>query len=231
MSAMGLYCLLEEHPEYTIVLDDIGSLFDQRSALQILLAALGGKPGFPRPITYTIKEKSQSFEFNGTIIAISNVRFRREPLTDAVVSRIPVLEHNPSDEQIAAFMRSQAQKGYEDLTPKECLAVVEYVIAASRQNDYPLDLRLMERGWQDYRFAKHGNALRSWQELFMSSMKTISYEPPSQVRSKQDELQLVRENVKRLMQYYPDDVAKQIKESGLTRSTFYVRRNEVLQGL
>jgi hypothetical protein len=115
MSAMGLYCLLEEHPEYTIVLDDIGSLFDQRFALQILLAALGGKPGFPRPITYTIKEKSQSFEFNGTVIAISNVRFRRDPLTDAVVSRIPDLEHNPSDEQIAAFMRSQAQKGYEDL--------------------------------------------------------------------------------------------------------------------
>jgi hypothetical protein len=65
----------------------------------------------------------------------------------------------------------------------------------------------------------------------MSSVKTVYHEPPSQVRSKQDELQLVRENVKRLMQYYPDDVAKQIKESGLTRSTFYVRRNEVLQGL
>jgi hypothetical protein len=111
------------------------------------------------------------------------------------------------------------------------VSVVEYVIAASRQNDYPLDLRLMERGWQDYRFAKHGNALRSWQELFMSSVKTTYHEPPSQVRSKQDELQLVRENVKRLMQYYPDDVAKQINESGLTRSTYYVRRKEVLQGL
>jgi hypothetical protein len=233
MSAMGLYALLEEHPEHTILLDDIGSLFDQRPALQILLAALGGKPGGPRPITYTIKEKSErkSFDFTGGIIAISNVCLRRDPLADAVASRIPVFEHNPSDEQIAAFMRSRAQKGYEDLTPTECLDVVEYVIEASRRNDYQLDLRWMERGWQDYRFAKHSDALRSWQELISSSMKTIFHEPPPHVRSKQDELQLVRENLKRLMQMYPSDTAKQIEESGLTRSTFYQRRREIKQGL
>lgn len=156
MSSMGLYSLLEEHPEHTILLDDIGSLFDQRPALQIFLAALGGSPGGPRPITYTIKEKSErkSFDFHGSIIAISNVCLRRDPLADAVASRIPVLEHNPNDEQIAAFMRCRSQKGYEDLTPVECREVVEYVIAESRQNDYQLDLRWMERGWQDYRFAK-----------------------------------------------------------------------------
>ena len=30
MSAMGLWCLLEEHPEHTVVLDDISTLFEQR---------------------------------------------------------------------------------------------------------------------------------------------------------------------------------------------------------
>ena len=39
MSPMGLYCLLEEHPEHTVVLDDISSLFNQPQALQILMAA------------------------------------------------------------------------------------------------------------------------------------------------------------------------------------------------
>lgn len=231
MSAMGLYSLLEEHSEYTIVVDDIGSLFDQRAALQILLAALGGRPGCPRPVTYTIKEKSErkSFDFGGSIIAISNVRLRRDPLTDAVVSRIPVLEHNPTDVQIAAFMRQQAQKGYEDLTPAECREVVEFVVQASRQNDYPLDLRWMERGWQDFRLAKHGKALRSWQELITSSMKTIFHETPPQVTSKQDEIQLQREHVKRLMLRYPDDARRQMEESGLKRSTFYQRRREVRQ--
>src|SRR3954466_6280890 len=45
MSPMGLYCLLEEHPEHVVVLDDIHTLFGQDAALQILMAALGGRPG------------------------------------------------------------------------------------------------------------------------------------------------------------------------------------------
>jgi len=178
MSAMGLYALLEEHQEHAIVLDDIGSLFDQLPALQILLAALGGRPGRPRPVTYTIKEKNErkSFDFSGSIIAISNVTLRRDPLADAVASRIPTLEHNPTDDQIAAFMRHQSLSGFEDLDWKECLQVVEYVIESSRANDYPLDLRWMERGWQDFRLVKHGKALRTWRELVTSSMKVISHQ-------------------------------------------------------
>jgi hypothetical protein len=34
MSPMGLYCLLEEHPEHTVVLDDIHTLFGQDAALR-----------------------------------------------------------------------------------------------------------------------------------------------------------------------------------------------------
>jgi hypothetical protein len=201
--------------------------------LQILLAALGGSPGQPRPVTYTIKEKSErkSFDFTGSIIAISNVRLRRDPLADAVVSRIPVLEHNPTDDQIAAFMRQQALAGYADLTVAECREVVEYVIGASRQNDYPLDLRWMERGWQDFRLVKHGKALRSWRELITSSMRTVFQAPPAQGLSKQEEVQLERENIKRLMHRFPDDVRRQMEESGMKRSTFYQRRREVLQAV
>src|SRR3954453_17949182 len=55
MSPMGLYCLLEEHPEHTVVLDDISTLFNQPQSLQILMAALGGKPGRPRTVTYVTK--------------------------------------------------------------------------------------------------------------------------------------------------------------------------------
>lgn len=91
MSPMGLWTLLEEHPEHTVVLDDISTLFNEVSALQILMAALGGKPGQPRTITYTTKDKHErkSFEFHGGIVAISNVALRRDPLADAVASSRP----------------------------------------------------------------------------------------------------------------------------------------------
>ena len=111
--------------------------------MQILLAALDGDPGKPRLVRYKSKDRDEAINFTGSIIAISNVRLRRDPVTDALVSRISVLDHNPTDDQIVAFMRQQALKGYEDLTPTECCEVVEFVVQASRQNDYQLDMRWM----------------------------------------------------------------------------------------
>lgn len=138
MSPLGLYAFLEEHPEHTCVIDDIPALLDQRQSLQILMAALGGEPGKPRPVTYTTKSKSdrKSFEFAGGIIAISNLPLRRDPLADAVASRVAVLEHEPSDEMIAAFMRREALKGYEDMSPTACMEVVEFVIKEAQASDY-----------------------------------------------------------------------------------------------
>ncbi|NLF70799.1 MAG: hypothetical protein GX575_17350 [Candidatus Anammoximicrobium sp.] len=88
MSAAGLWAFLEEHPEHTCVLDDIPALFEQKQALQILMAAMGGEIGQPRPVTYTIKDKHErkSFLFKGGIIAISNLPLRRDPLADAVAN-------------------------------------------------------------------------------------------------------------------------------------------------
>jgi len=176
MSGPGLFAFLEEHPEHTCVLDDIPALFDQRQALQIIMAAMGGEPGKPRTMTYTIKSKHErkSFEFSGGIIAISNLPLRRDPLADAVASRAVLLEHEPSDEMLAAFMRAQALRGFEDMTAIECVEVVEFVIAEARASDYRLDLRCMMKAWQDFRQHKHGEALRPWQELVTTSMKRIS---------------------------------------------------------
>ena len=173
MSAMGLWCLLQEHPEHTVVLDDISTLFEQTGALQIIMAALGGSPGKPRTVTYVTKDERKQFEFSGGIIAVSNVPLNRDPLADAVASRVVLLEHEPSDEMLGAFMRDRASHGFEDMTPDECLAVVEFVITETRACDYRLDLRYMKKAWQDYRLDKHGFALRPWTELVRSSLKRV----------------------------------------------------------
>lgn len=56
------------------------------------------------------------FEFSGGIIAISNLPLSRDPVADAVASRVRPLEHEPTDEMIAAFMREQALNGFSDMT-------------------------------------------------------------------------------------------------------------------
>jgi hypothetical protein len=156
MSAAGLYEILREHPEHTVVIDDVPSVVADKQALQILMAAMGGEPGKARPITYTTKDTRRVFDFHGGVIAISNIPLRRDPLADAVQSRVPLLEHEPSDAMLAAFMRHRAASGFEDLSACECRVVVEFVIAESAACDYRLDLRSMTKGWQDFRIAKHG---------------------------------------------------------------------------
>lgn len=228
MSPLGLYLFLEEHPDHTCVIDDIPALMDQRQSLQIIMAALGGEPGQPRPVTYTTKNKNEhnkSFYFAGGLIAISNVPLRRDPLADAVASRIVVLEHEPSDEMIAAFMRAQAFNGYEDMSPQECLNVVEFVIAKARASDYRVDLRAMKKAYQDYRFAKHGKAISSWQELVVTSLKQMFRDAPV-ASSKHDEIDSQIEHIRRLMARHPGDTERQMMESGLGRSTFYARRRQ-----
>jgi hypothetical protein len=55
MSAAGLFELLRAHPEHTVVLDDVPNIVAEKASLQILMAALGGEPGRPRPVSYTTK--------------------------------------------------------------------------------------------------------------------------------------------------------------------------------
>lgn len=230
MSPMGLYCLLEEHPEHTVVLDDIHTLFGQDAALQILMGALGGRPGRSRTVTYTTKDERKSFDFTGGIVAISNLPLGRDPLADAVASRVARLEHEPSDEMIAAFMRSQALRGFEDMAPEECLEVVEFVIAETRACDYRLDLRAMSKAWQDYRLDRHGKANRSWQDLVRSSLKRLVGDdrPRPQGRAARSawEQQIAQE----LFDRFPDDKAQRDLEwrrrVGTSPDSLYRRKRQ-----
>lgn len=231
MSPMGLYCLLEEHPDHTIVLDDIHTLFGQDAALQILMAALGGRPGQARTVTYTTKDERKSFEFAGGIIAISNLPLGRDPLADAVASRVARLEHEPSDEMIAAFMRAQAIKGFKDMSPEECLEVVEFVIAQTRACDYRLDLRSISKAWEDYRLDRHDKALRPWRDLVRSSLKRLVGDDRPRPEGRAGRLAWERQVARDLFERFPDDKAQRDAEweliVGTTPHSLYRRKREL----
>ena len=233
MSPMGLWCLLEEHPCHTVVLDDISTLFNEVSSLQIVMAALGGKPGEARTVTYTTKDKHErkSFKFYGGIIAISNVALRRDPLADAVASRVVMLEHEPSDEMIASFMRRQALKGHKGMTPAECLEVVEFAIQETRACDYRLDLRVMEKAWQDYLLDKDGKAMRPWKELVRSSLKRIVSQDQMKPTGRADRKALEQEIAFLLFQQYPHDKLERDRvwreETGKSPDALYRRHREL----
>lgn len=226
MTPMGLFEFISEHPEHILVLDDIGTLFKNDQAMQILMAATDGDPQEPRRVTYKSKDKQHDVDFVGGIIAISNVPLRHDPLARAFGSRVVVLEHEPTDEEIAAFMLHLAGLGYQDMLPDECVEVAEFVIVETRDHDRRLDLRHLTKAWQDYRQDRDGNTGCTWQELVRTSLqKTVVIEPES--LSKRERIERDRERVREAMSLFPNDRPKQIEYSGLGKSTFYKRLAEV----
>lgn len=226
MTPMGLFEFIAEHPEHIIVLDDIASLFKNDQAVQILLAALDGKPGQPRVVTYKSADVEQKVLFSGAIIAISNVPLQSDPLARALGSRIVMLEHEPSDGEISAFMRHLATEGFEDLSADECIEVAEFIISETREFNLRLDLRHLTKAFQDFRQHKHGRSQTSWRDLVRTSLRKLAIEPIT-LSSKKDEIELQREKVRHAISKYPNDRHAQIAESGLKQSTFYNRLKEV----
>lgn len=216
MTSLGLWALLEEHPEHTIVLDDIPSLVSEKPAQQILLAALGGEPGGPRTVTYTTKEVDgrKSMQFRGGIIAISNVPLRRDPLADAVQSRIPVLEHEPTDEMLAAAMRAAAIRGYKDLSPEDGVGVIDFLIGEFRECDYRLDLRAMTKAFEDYRLWRDGKARSTWQDLVRSSIKKIVGGAAAVPKTRDEKRDSDRQVALELHRLFPKDKARRDREWG-----------------
>lgn len=228
MSPMGLFELLEENPEHIIVLDDIASLFNHKQALQILMAALDGDPELPRTITYKTKDENRRVEFAGGIIGISNVPLRNDPLALAVASRVVQLEHEPTDQEIAAFMRRLAAAGYKDLRPVQCQEVVEFVVEETRTYNERLDLRHLTKAFEDRRQWEDGHSKSYWEDLVRTSLRKIAAEDKEAIyRSKKEDLAQQRERVAEALTLFPGDVDKQMEFTGLRKSTFYKRRREV----
>ena len=230
MTPLGLFRFFAEHPDRTLVLDDVGGLFDNRAALLILLAALDGRPDVPREITYQTKTNTDKLMFRGGVIAISNLPLRNDPIAKALGNRIVILEHEPSDAEVAAFMRHLVEAGYQGLTPDDGREVVDFLIGESRRCDIRLDLRSLAKSTRDYLQFRDGHADTPWRELVRSTLRKLADAELVPLISKHQEIEQQRERVRQLVEMYPNDAERQRKESGLKKSTFYSRRREVLLG-
>lgn len=175
VTAPGLWRLFSDYRESTVVLDDVPSIVTEKTAQAILIAGLGGEPGTPRKITYSTGEADgrKDIDFTGGIIAISNVALRRDPIADAVASRTALLEYEPDDDMMAAFMRLRALRGYRSVSAEEAMGVVEFLIAESRSGEYRLDLRAMTKSLSDYELWRHGLAETHWHDLVRSFLKKL----------------------------------------------------------
>jgi len=73
-----------------LLVDNVAPLFEQRVALQLLLAALGNRPNSAggRIVTYRRQGRVEVARFSGGIIAMSNLQLGSAPLLQAFKSRV-----------------------------------------------------------------------------------------------------------------------------------------------
>ncbi len=207
LTPMGLFDLLGDQHDRTIVLDDVSELLNQKIALQILLAALGNQPTDTdtRIVKYRRQGVEQTVRFTGGIILISNLEIHSAPLLQALKSRVHYLKYDPSDEQIEALMLDVASRGWSQgrrrMTPEECLEVAAFVIPESRRLGVRLDMRvLVDKAFPDYVLHRSGFTEVHWKDLVISTLEAqlvaLRHTPvakPNRKDTKEDEHQVIRE--------------------------------------
>lgn len=127
MSPAALYDQLEAHPDRVHVIDDVPALWANKDAQPILMAALGGRGGEIRPITYRIKRELRVCYFRGGIVGISNCPLKDDPLAKAIASRCTVYAFEPTDAELIGYIRHLVDQGFSGLTPEEGALVADYL--------------------------------------------------------------------------------------------------------
>jgi hypothetical protein len=227
----ALYDAIEDKPDAVLVIDDVSSLFANAQAAQILLAAVGGDPGIARRVTYLTKGLRRVTEFSGGVVVTSNVPLGRDPVAAALISRMALLQHEPTDDMMIAFMEAEARKGVKDVSATECLEVFEHVVAVCRGGDYRPDLRYFFKGIEDYRCWKSGGCKIDWRVLVRSGMQRVdaSEVPPVPVTragKKAAEYEVVRE-LNTLDLSAPELEKEWAARTRKSMDTYYRRRREL----
>src|SRR6202030_3282150 len=80
-----------------------------------------------------------------------------------------------SENEIAALMRKVSgtgfQHGQQAMTPEECLAVCEFLIAESKSLMCHLDLRLLDNSFRDFLQHREGHSASDWKTLVAARLQ------------------------------------------------------------
>jgi hypothetical protein len=235
MTGRGLVDTLQRLPSTVHVIEDCESIFDDKKAWGVLLSALWSqsqKRPMEREITWTAFNVPIHFVFTGGIILIANRQLETIPELAALASRITVLQLVATFAEVAALMRSVALEGFtfglDFVTPKECMAVAEYVIDRMRSRDRPLDMRVYSNGVKDYLQCKTGHSDTDWKDLIETRLRrtTLLRERRVDVKAREQGIALELSQ----MDVGPEERLRLWKEQTGKSERAYWRRLKELEG-
>ncbi len=220
VTPLALYTtLFHNRSGRVLVFDDVDGMFGSLAHLGLLRSALWGDP---RIVTYSssqLDDLPNSFVFEGRVIFCANVIPRRNDAFQAVLSRCDIFQLDATQEEVIDLMRSLASKGFETLTPAECLEVVEYI--GGNADDRPLSLRLLEPSLRKVIYAR--TEALDWRPLVLSQLRSLGRRKDDRRRSL--EVDEDRRLLRLAIEQHPESVAEQqaawSAATGKSRATFF----------
>jgi hypothetical protein len=177
LTPIGLFDLLDENRDKIIVLDDVSAIFNERTALQLLLAALD-KPRDGSRVRYVGYKTATGYRtpipFTGGLICISNLRLdgRHREVLAALKDRVFVMNYDPTDEQIIALIRKIAEAGVDGVSPGDAQAVARFLIEECKSREIRLTIRLFcDKAIKDFRLHAAGKCEADWRDLIRSNLE------------------------------------------------------------
>lgn len=184
MSAAGLFDTLRDAPDMIHVLDDMESILSAVAAHGVLRSALWAVPNkdgrCDRLVTWKNRNKQDEFIFSGGIIMIANRPLPDRDTLQALKTRIVVLEHTVTNEEVLALMRKMADGGVcfrgQHLSKEACHEVVDAIRDGAEMLRRPMDIRLFVNGVAD-RLQSEAGSENDWRTLLESRIKERTIDP------------------------------------------------------
>jgi hypothetical protein len=176
LTPIGLFELIAENPDHVIVLDDVTSIFNQPTALEILLSALAHphNGSGARVIQSKTAHKEHPIYFTGGIIAISNLALdgHQAQILTAVRDRVNVIHYDPTDEQVLGLIGKIADEGVAGIPTGECRMVAHYLREKCLRREIRPSVRLfVDKAIPDYALWKSERSETHWRDLIASELE------------------------------------------------------------
>ena len=222
ITPLSLYMTLyHNRVDACIWLDDCDSIYQNMAVLGLLRSALWGqKEG--RVVTYTSTQLANvpnRFVFEGQIIFCANTFPKRNEAFKAVLSRVDVFELSATNDEVLELMRNMALNGFNKLSPKRCLQVVEFIAKAGGTRQ--LSMRLYEPSMKKVEYALKNKV--PWRELVRSQLDQIGISEgvPEPLESKGHDFSVMAQAIAT----HPQSVKMQeefwCKATGKSRASFF----------
>jgi hypothetical protein len=212
-------CLFHNRAGKVIFFDDVDAIFSSPAHLGLLRSALWGDP---RVVTYNssqLDDLPASFIFESRIIFCANVIPKRNDAFKVVLSRCDIFELSATRDEVLDLMGSIARSGYESLSPRECLEVVEFI--EQNGDDRALSLRLLEPSLRKVIYARSEGL--DFRPLVMTQLRTLGRRQDASCRidARANELRLLHEAAERFPNAVGEQQAFWSRATGKSRASFF----------